>query len=62
MVYWLSLVNPFTHAVELIRFAMYGQLNLTSLGVVAGCAAVAFFLAARGYDPQAGAIRKVKRD
>lgn len=62
IVYWLSLVNPFTHAVELIRFAMYGQLNLTSLGVVAGCAAVAFILAARGYDPQAGAIRKVKRD
>ena len=62
IVYWLSMINPFTHAVELIRFAAYGKLNLTSLGVVAGCALVAFLLAARGYDPQAGAIRRVKRD
>ena len=38
IVYWLSVANPFTHAVELIRFAVYGQLNLVSLGVVAGCA------------------------
>jgi len=62
IVYLLSMINPFTHAVELIRFAAYGKLNLTSLGVVAGCALVAFLLAARGYDPQAGAIRRVKRD
>ena len=61
LVYWLSEVNPFNHAVELIRFAAYGQLNLLSLGVVAGCAVVAFLLAARGYDPQAGAIRTVQR-
>lgn len=61
IVYWLSVVNPFTHAVELIRFAAYGKLNLVSLGVVAGCALVAFVLAARGYDPQAGAIRTVRR-
>ncbi len=61
-VYWLSAVNPFTHAVELMRFAAYGKLDLVSLGVVAGCAVVAFLLAARGYDPQAGAIRRVKRD
>ncbi|MGA9251097.1 MAG: ABC transporter permease [Roseobacter sp.] len=25
-------VNPFTHAVELIRFALYGQLNVAALG------------------------------
>ncbi|MDC9822287.1 ABC transporter permease [Devosia sp. ZB163] len=62
IVYWLSVVNPFTHAVELIRFAMYGQLNLVSLAVVTGCGLAAFLLASHGYDPQAGAIRKVKRD
>ena len=45
-----------------MRFAAYGKLDLVSLGVVAGCTLVAFLLAARGYDPQAGAIRKVKRD
>src|SRR5437016_6286919 len=28
IVYWLSVINPFTHSIELIRFALYGQLNL----------------------------------
>jgi ABC-2 type transport system permease protein len=60
-VYYVSLANPFTHAVELIRFAGYGKMNWISLAVVVGCTIVAFFLAARGYDPQAGAIRRVKR-
>lgn len=60
-IYYASLVNPFTHAVELIRFAAYGQINLISLPVVVGVAIVTFALAARGYDPQAGAIRRVKR-
>ena len=31
--------NPFTHAVELIRFALYGQVNWLSLAVVVGCTA-----------------------
>ena len=26
-IYWLRAGNPFTHAVELIRFAAYGQFN-----------------------------------
>jgi len=48
---WICRLNPFTHAVELIRFALYLQLNLVSLGVVA-LATVAFFLAALwGYEP-----------
>lgn len=62
IVYWLSVLNPFTHAVELIRYAAYGKLDLISLGVVAAGALAAFLLAARGYDPQTGAIRRVKRD
>ena len=61
-VYYASLVNPFTHAVELVRFAAYGQFNWISCAVVAGCTLVAFLLAARGYNPQAGAIQRVKRD
>jgi ABC-2 type transport system permease protein len=60
-VYYASLANPFTHAVELIRFAAYGQVNFVSLGVVVGVAVVAFLLASHGYDPQKGAIRTVKR-
>ena len=60
-IYYLAVCNPFTYAVELIRFAAYGQIEWISLGVVVGCTVVAFLLAARGYDPQAGAIRNVKR-
>lgn len=61
VVYWLSVANPFTYAVELVRFAAYGSLDWISLGVVVGCTVVAFALAARGYNPQAGAIRRVRR-
>ena len=32
----LPICNPFTHAVELIRFALYGQVNWISLAVVRG--------------------------
>jgi len=61
VIWYLANANPFTYAVELIRFAAYGKIDLLSLGVVVGCTIVAFLLAARGYDPQAGAIRTVKR-
>lgn len=51
---WLATLcqwNPFSHAVEAIRFAFYGQLNTTALLVVIGCT-LAFFLAASwSYDP-----------
>lgn len=61
-VYFISQANPFTHAVELIRFAAYGRFSWVDFAVVVGCSAVAFALAARGYDPQAGTMRRVKRD
>src|SRR5271157_5018007 len=44
---WLATVcelNPFTHAVELIRFALYEQINVLALAVVLGTTVV--FLAA----------------
>lgn len=50
--------NPFTHAVEAIRFALHGQVNTTSLLVVTGTLVVASALAVRGYDPQRGWIRR----
>lgn len=61
-IYYLAEANPFTHAVELIRFAAYGRFSLIDFAVVLGVTLVAFALAARGYDPQVGAIRKQKRD
>ncbi|MBD3805180.1 MAG: ABC transporter permease [Thioclava sp.] len=44
-------INPFTHAVELIRFALYGQLNLAALGWTALAAVVFFATALWGYEP-----------
>ncbi|MDZ7908384.1 MAG: ABC transporter permease [Gemmobacter sp.] len=50
----LCAINPFTHAVELIRFALYGQFNAPALGWVV-LAAVLFGAAALwGYDPARG--------
>ena len=54
--------NPFTHAVELVRFAAYGQFILTSFLVVSGTGIVAFALAVRGYNPLIAAFGQVKRD
>ena len=50
--------NPFTHAVELIRFALYTDLNLPALGWT--LLATALFTAAAlwGYDPARGTMRR----
>ena len=54
LLYRLSQYNPFTHAVELIRFALYEQFNLQACLITLG--ALAFFLAAAviGYNPSKG--------
>ncbi|WP_299418636.1 ABC transporter permease [uncultured Shimia sp.] len=49
-------LNPFTHAVELIRFALYGQLNLTALAWTVASAAVFTALALWGYAPARSGI------
>ena len=54
----LARYNPFSHAVESIRFALCGQLNGPSLAVLAGGTALCFTLALRGYDPQRGWMRQ----
>jgi ABC-2 type transport system permease protein len=53
-VYQLARVNPFTHAVEWIRFALYGKDPGASPWVVVGCLVVFFVFACWGYDPQRG--------
>ncbi|ETX14249.1 multidrug ABC transporter permease [Roseivivax halodurans JCM 10272] len=50
-------VNPFTHAVELIRFALHGQLNLPALGWTLLATAAFTALALWGYDPARGMSR-----
>ncbi|MEH6628922.1 MAG: ABC transporter permease [Motiliproteus sp.] len=56
LIFHMAEYNPFSHAVELVRFAMYGQLNLESLLMVLGAFLVFFFLAVWGYDPQKGVV------
>jgi ABC-2 type transport system permease protein len=54
LLFQICSANPFTHAVELIRFALYAQLNWESLGWTA-LALVAFLGAAiYGYNPARG--------
>ncbi|MBP1848817.1 ABC transporter permease [Rhizobium halophytocola] len=52
--------NPFTHAVELIRFALYGKLDTVALGVVALCFVLFMAAALWGYDP-ARALSRQRR-
>src|ERR1041385_4538952 len=58
LLYYVCEVNPFTHAVELTRFALYAQINWISLAVVCGCT-LAFLLAAiLAYDPGRGLLAR----
>jgi ABC-2 type transport system permease protein len=56
--YRIYSVNPFTHAVELIRFSMYGKFNLEAAAVVTGFFILFMTLAVWGYDPGRGLIAK----
>jgi ABC-2 type transport system permease protein len=47
-------LNPFTYAVELIRFALYAKLHSPSLLVTASAGLLFFALAVLGYDPGRG--------
>ncbi len=56
---WLATIcwlNPFTYAVELIRFAFYLQLDPMSLAVVVGCLVVFLAGAILAYDPARGML------
>ena len=61
VVYQLARLNPFTHAVELVRFALYGQVNGVATVVVLATLAGFFALATIGYDPQRGMVGRVQR-
>ena len=54
--YWICLVNPFTHAVELVRFALYLRFEPTSCCVVVAVTLVTFALSAVAYDPGRGRL------
>jgi ABC-2 type transport system permease protein len=58
MLYYVCQWNPFTHAVELIRFALYGKVDWVSLAVVGGCTAAFMIGAIFAYDPSRGLARR----
>ena len=60
-VYQVARFNPFTHAVEWMRFALYGKDAGLAPWVVLGTLAVCFVLACWGYDPQRGFGALAKR-
>ena len=53
-VYELARINPFTHAVEWIRFALYDKDPGGAPWVVLATVALCFAVACAGYDPQRG--------
>ncbi|MGQ0672138.1 MAG: ABC transporter permease [Hyphomicrobium sp.] len=56
ILYEVCRLNPFSYAVELIRFGLYGQVDTVSLAIVLAC--TAFFLAAAvyAYNPSKGLL------
>jgi ABC-2 type transport system permease protein len=54
VVYTICRLNPFTYAVELIRFSLYGKLDLVALAVVATVTALFSVGAILAYDPARG--------
>lgn len=54
VLYRLSQYNPFTHAVELIRFALYEQFNPEAALVTLGTLILFLALAILGYNPSRG--------
>jgi ABC-2 type transport system permease protein len=58
LIYTICALNPFTYAVEALRFAFYGHANLQALLVVLAALAVFFLLAVLGYDPKKGMMQR----
>jgi ABC-2 type transport system permease protein len=56
--YYICLANPFTHAVELIRFALYGEVEPQAAAIVLGWLVLFRAFAIYGYDPARGLIAR----
>ncbi|BES73102.1 ABC transporter permease [Marinobacter nanhaiticus D15-8W] len=60
VLYWICQVNPFTHAVEAIRFALYLEWSPVAFGVLVGVTGVLAIGASVGFRPQRTRIIGVK--
>ena len=58
LLYRICVLNPFTHAVELIRFALYGRLNAGAAVVVTVAMVVFLGLAVYAYNPARGMVHR----
>jgi ABC-2 type transport system permease protein len=58
LLYYVCQANPFTHAVEMIRFGLYAQLEPVSAVVLVATTAVFLTLAVYGYDPAKGLMQR----
>lgn len=56
--YTAAEINPFTHAVELIRFALYGQVSATAALALLAYTAVFMAAAIVSYDPGRGLLAR----
>ncbi|HTO32370.1 MAG TPA: ABC transporter permease [Pararhizobium sp.] len=54
----ICLANPFTYAVELVRFSLYGQIEWRSLAVVVACTVLFLAGAILAYDPSNGLLSR----
>jgi ABC-2 type transport system permease protein len=62
LLYYICQANPFTHAVELIRFALYARLEPVSAVVLVAATAIFLTLAVYGYDPAKGLMQRRAAD
>ncbi|PTQ72322.1 ABC transporter permease [Pseudomonas sp. GV071] len=56
--YWLCALNPFSHAVELVRFALYERFNLLAMVVCLVLTLIFSVLAVLSFNPQHAAVRR----
>ena len=56
LLYEICSFNLFTHAVELVRFALYAELNVKALIIVVSATVVFTALSVYGYDPSRGLL------
>ncbi|MDH4558313.1 multidrug ABC transporter permease [Pseudomonas sp. BN417] len=56
--YWLCALNPFSHAVEMVRYAFYERFNAVAISVCLGLTAVFAMAALLTFNPQHAALRK----
>jgi ABC-2 type transport system permease protein len=56
--YWLCALNPFSHAVEMVRFALYERFNTLAVAICLTLTLVFAVAALLSFNPQHAAVRK----